>query len=59
MSLLFAKLHSSPDGWGPLHDWQPESFNELNIGYAPFSKLEKLGKAADWTNLGRTPGIHL
>lgn len=53
-SLNLPTINSSSEGWGPLHDWCPESFKELNIGYAPYSKLEKLGKAADWTNLGRT-----
>eukprot|EP00899_Mesostigma_viride_P010870 jgi/Mesvir1/19785/Mv13081-RA.2 len=40
------------DGWGP--STIPENLNE--IPYAPFSKGDKLGKAADWTNQGYNRG---
>jgi hypothetical protein len=36
------------DGWGPCT--VPEEYKD--IPYAPFSKSDKLGKAADWINLG-------
>ncbi|CAO3703821.1 unnamed protein product [Rhizopus stolonifer] len=34
--------------WGPASDLVPEQFRE--IPYAPFSKGDKLGRVADWTN---------
>lgn len=35
-------------GWGPANDVVPEQFRD--IPYAPFSKSDKLGRVADWTN---------
>lgn len=35
-------------GWGPASDVVPEQFRD--IPYAPFSKSDKLGRVADWTN---------
>ena len=40
-------------GWGPTASVKPEKFN--NIPYAPFSKTDRLGRAADWVNASR-PG---
>eukprot|EP00252_Welwitschia_mirabilis_P007443 TRINITY_DN18800_c0_g2_i2.p1 TRINITY_DN18800_c0_g2~~TRINITY_DN18800_c0_g2_i2.p1 ORF type:complete len:556 (-),score=109.41 TRINITY_DN18800_c0_g2_i2:293-1960(-) len=55
--LLVPKVSDNPDGWGP-----PEGSLVLenllqNVPYAPFSKGEKLGRAADWTrnNYGARP----
>jgi hypothetical protein len=36
----------SPDGWGP--SAEPEKLQ--GVPFAPFSKTDKLGRAADWTN---------
>ena len=41
-------LHDNVDGWGPCT--VPEEYKD--IPYAPFSKSDRLGKAADWINLG-------
>jgi translation initiation factor 3 subunit D len=41
------------DGWGPVAPVDADKFN--NIPYAPFSKGDRLGRAADWANTGR-PG---
>jgi hypothetical protein len=41
-------LHDNVDGWGPCT--VPEEYKD--IPYAPFSKNDRLGKAADWINLG-------
>jgi len=38
-------INDNPEGWGPVG--VPEEFE--NIPYAPFSKSDKLGKAADWS----------
>jgi len=40
------ELEDSADGWGP--SAEPEKLQ--GIPFAPFSKSDKLGKAADWTN---------
>jgi hypothetical protein len=40
------ELHDNNDGWGP--STVPERL--AGIPFAPFSKNDKLGKAADWTN---------
>ena len=50
------EVGDNPDGWGPTE----EPAHLKNIPYAPFSKSEKLGKVADFTqqsyqkNYGRT-----
>jgi len=46
-SFVVPKIASNPDGWGPNPADLPEKFKD--IPYAPFSKSEKVGKAADWT----------
>ncbi|CEG78782.1 Putative Eukaryotic translation initiation factor 3 subunit D [Rhizopus microsporus] len=35
-------------GWGPASDLVPDQFKD--IPYAPYSKGDKLGRVADWTN---------
>ena len=40
----------NPDGWGPPGDCVPEEF--ADVPYTPFSKSDKLGRAADWTQTG-------
>jgi hypothetical protein len=40
------EVEDSADGWGP--SAEPEKLQ--GIPFAPFSKSDKLGKAADWTN---------
>uniref|UniRef100_A0A7S1X9U9 EIF3d n=1 Tax=Compsopogon caeruleus TaxID=31354 RepID=A0A7S1X9U9_9RHOD len=44
-------INDNPDGWGPPLDLPPERFRD--IPYAPFSKSDRLGRAADWTQYGR------
>eukprot|EP00850_Spirogloea_muscicola_P016839 SM000140S00588 [mRNA] locus=s140:76311:80526:- [translate_table: standard] len=39
-------LSDNPDGWGPME--LPEQFRD--VPYAPFSKGDRLGRAADWTS---------
>jgi translation initiation factor 3 subunit D len=47
MSLSFLpELKESPLGWGP----PEEQVFFQDVPYAPFTKNERLGKAADWTN---------
>ncbi len=41
------QIHDNEDGWGPSPTYVPEKFKE--IPYAPFTKGDKLGRAADWT----------
>ncbi|KAI8047359.1 eukaryotic translation initiation factor 3 subunit D [Gilbertella persicaria] len=41
-------VHDSESGWGPSSTITPEQFRE--IPYAPYSKADKLGRVADWTN---------
>ena len=36
------------DGWGPGDDWELEGVLK-DVPFAPFSKGDKLGRAADWT----------
>jgi translation initiation factor 3 subunit D len=38
-------IQDNPDGWGPCS--VPEHLKDMP--FAPFSKGDKLGKAADWT----------
>ena len=40
----------NPNGWGPPGDSVPEDF--ADVPYSPFSKSDKLGRAADWTQTG-------
>lgn len=46
---LLPEFQDNEAGWGP--SGEPSFFQ--NVPYAPFSKSDKLGKAADWTNTGR------
>lgn len=39
------EIQDNPDGWGPCNE--PEHLKD--VPFAPFSKGDKLGKAADWT----------
>lgn len=39
------EIQDNPDGWGPCKE--PEHLKD--VPFAPFSKGDKLGKAADWT----------
>jgi translation initiation factor 3 subunit D len=41
-------INDNPDGWGPPLDLAPARFQDMP--YAPFSKSDRLGRAADWTN---------
>ncbi|KAH3665790.1 hypothetical protein OGAPHI_003978 [Ogataea philodendri] len=43
----FSKLSSPKDAWGP-SSVIPESLQFSGVPYAPFSKGDRLGKAADW-----------
>lgn len=51
-------IHDNPDGWGPPMELAPAKFQDMP--YAPFSKSDRLGRAADWTafgnRYGREPG---
>ena len=38
------------NGWGPPADAAPAEF--ADVPYSPFSKSDKLGRAADWTQTG-------
>ncbi len=40
----------NPEGWGPPADCAPAEF--ADVPYSPFSKSDKLGRAADWTQTG-------
>jgi translation initiation factor 3 subunit D len=41
-------INDSECGWGPASNVIPEQFRD--IPYAPYSKADKLGRVADWTN---------
>ncbi|KAI9364771.1 eukaryotic translation initiation factor 3 subunit D [Pilaira anomala] len=41
-------IYDSQGGWGPASDVIPQQFRD--IPYAPYSKSDKLGRVADWTN---------
>ncbi|KAI9244217.1 eukaryotic translation initiation factor 3 subunit D [Helicostylum pulchrum] len=41
-------IYDSQGGWGPASDVIPQQF--CDIPYAPYSKSDKLGRVADWTN---------
>lgn len=47
-------IHDNPDGWGPPMDLAPAKFQDMP--YAPFSKSDRLGRAADWTTMGNRGG---
>lgn len=47
-------IHDNPDGWGPPMDLAPAKFTDMP--YAPFSKSDRLGRAADWTGMGNRAG---
>lgn len=51
------EISDNADGWGPT---TVPAFLE-GIPFAPFSKSDKLGKAADWTNqnYNKFPGAFL
>lgn len=49
-----ATIHDNPDGWGPPMDLAPAKFQDMP--YAPFSKSDRLGRAADWTTFGGRSG---
>ncbi|KAF7723236.1 hypothetical protein EC973_002174 [Apophysomyces ossiformis] len=42
------KISDSQSGWGPASDVIPDQFRD--IPYTPYSKSDKLGRVADWTN---------
>lgn len=44
-------INDNPDGWGPPMDLAPARYQDMP--YAPFSKSDRLGRAADWMALGR------
>lgn len=52
-------IHDHADGWGPPPDLPPAKFRDMP--YAPFSKSDRLGRAADWSAAARfgapPPGI--
>lgn len=50
MGFTVPKSVDNPDGWGPPADCVPEEYAE--VPYSPFSKSDKLGRAADWTQTG-------
>ncbi|KAI9477762.1 MAG: eukaryotic translation initiation factor 3 subunit D [Benjaminiella poitrasii] len=41
-------INDNAGGWGPASNVIPEQFRE--IPYTPYSKSDKLGRVADWTN---------
>lgn len=47
-SFQLPTLHDTLSGWGPTSDVIPNQFRD--IPYAPYSKGDKLGRVADWTN---------
>jgi translation initiation factor 3 subunit D len=46
MAFVLPTVHDNEEGWGPVD--VPEVFKENPTIYTPFSKSDKLGKAADW-----------
>ncbi|KAI8464165.1 MAG: eukaryotic translation initiation factor 3, subunit 7 [Monoraphidium minutum] len=44
------EISDNADGWGPSSESIPPHLKD--VPFAPFSKTDKLGKAADWTNTG-------
>ncbi|KAJ1308440.1 hypothetical protein OPQ81_004145 [Rhizoctonia solani] len=50
LSFVLPPIQDNPDGsWGPSALHMPAQFKD--IPYAPFSKTDKLGKFADWTEV--------
>ena len=49
-SFAVPDINDNPDGWGPPMDLAPARFRDMP--YAPFSKSDKIGRAADWTAHG-------
>ncbi len=49
-SFKLPAIHDNPDGWGPPFDLVPPKFT--HTPYAPFSKSDRLGRAADWLTYG-------
>ncbi|KAI9317890.1 eukaryotic translation initiation factor 3 subunit D [Dichotomocladium elegans] len=47
-SFELPKIYENPGGWGPTTEVIPIQFRD--IPYAPYSKGDKLGRIADWTN---------
>eukprot|EP00171_Calliarthron_tuberculosum_P004950 IDg4950t1 len=47
-------INDNPDGWGPPMDLVPQRFQDMP--YAPFSKSDRLGRAADWSAYGNRYG---
>lgn len=47
-SFQLPPIHINGGGWGPVSDVIPTQFRD--IPYAPYSKGDKLGRVADWTN---------
>ncbi|KAF6004099.1 Eukaryotic translation initiation factor 3 subunit D [Cyanidiococcus yangmingshanensis] len=52
---LYQRLvfYDNPEGWGPPLDLAPERYR--NVPYASFSRLERLGRVADFTGSGSVP----
>lgn len=48
---VLPRVAPQPDGWGPPAGLQPPP-EFADLPYAPFSKSDKLGRAADWTQTG-------
>ncbi|KAJ7551005.1 hypothetical protein O6H91_07G129400 [Diphasiastrum complanatum] len=48
-SFKVPEVADNPDGWGPPDVPSFLQNQLLNVPYAPFSKAEKVGRAADWT----------
>lgn len=44
-------INDNPEGWGPPMHLAPAKFQDMP--YAPFSKSDKIGRAADWTSQSR------
>eukprot|EP00178_Gracilaria_changii_P002869 TRINITY_DN1420_c0_g1_i1.p1 TRINITY_DN1420_c0_g1~~TRINITY_DN1420_c0_g1_i1.p1 ORF type:complete len:536 (+),score=72.94 TRINITY_DN1420_c0_g1_i1:211-1818(+) len=53
-SFQLPDIHDNPDGWGPPMDLAPKKFQDMP--YAPFSKSDRLGRAADWTSYSNRYG---
>ncbi|KAI7902562.1 eukaryotic translation initiation factor 3 subunit D [Cokeromyces recurvatus] len=45
---VLPSINDNEGGWGPSNDVIPQQFRE--IPYTPYSKSDKLGRVADWTN---------
>ena len=47
-------INDNSEGWGPPMDLVPQKFTDMP--YAPFSKSDRLGRAADWSTYGSRYG---